>query len=63
MGVEDGLEMLVEVLDRHVTQPVEDASDPHPGVGVWVGSPSKRYLAVTFKVGTIYVHILSNTRK
>jgi hypothetical protein len=38
VGVEDGLEVLVEVLYRNVTQPVEDTPDPHSGVGVRVGS-------------------------
>ena len=36
VSLEDGLEMLVEVLDRYVTQPVKDPSDLYPSVGLRV---------------------------
>src|SRR5215211_6284625 len=37
--LEEGLEVLVEVLYGHVTQPVQDAPDLHARVGVRIGSP------------------------
>src|SRR5215204_4156656 len=65
--LEDGLEVLIEVLVGHAAQFVEDASDFDPSIGVWVRSsfgsdqkPLLGALAGLSDVGCVVVNVSQN---